>query len=179
MADLSAMVHWKEWEHLAKERYPDIPFPEAYLKLHEDAFSKFPKEFAEVIKPYLPQLIQQLPDMGVAVGTYKNSAPLISASLATKILKKFVSSLPAASRLEGQNVTANSVAGIGTNQYSAQVPISGNGPSSSNLHGVPAVGETPVLRLINGIRVVNHSLLDRVEYYGNWIRAAAITSTLR
>lgn len=179
MADPTAMVQWKELEHLARERYPDLPFPEAYLRLHEDVFIKFPKEFAKVIKPYLLQLIDQLPDMGVAVGTYKNSAPLISASLIAKILEEFVSSLPAAPRLKGQNVTADSVAGIGSSQHSAQVPISGNGPSSANLHGSAAVEETPVLKLINGISVVNHSLLDRVEYYASWIQAAAITNAMQ
>jgi disulfide oxidoreductase YuzD len=57
MADPFAMIQWKELEHLVRERYPDLPFPEAYLRLHEDVLIEFPKEFAEVIKLYLPQLV--------------------------------------------------------------------------------------------------------------------------
>ncbi|RSL68911.1 hypothetical protein CEP54_002527 [Fusarium duplospermum] len=46
---MDGILHHVELRQLAKEWYPELPYEEAYLKLHHDAFVKFPKELAKPV----------------------------------------------------------------------------------------------------------------------------------
>src|SRR5438045_8228255 len=76
MADTS-YADWVELYQLIQERYPDLPLYEAYVNLLYDSFIKLPKEVAETIKPVLPGLLQQSPEIVEAFGTLRGY-PLIA-----------------------------------------------------------------------------------------------------
>ncbi|KAB8253820.1 hypothetical protein BDV32DRAFT_133436 [Aspergillus pseudonomiae] len=68
MAD-AAVTDWTELHQLMVERYPDLPYHEAYVELLRDAFIRFPNEVADIITPALPHLVERFPEAMEAFGT--------------------------------------------------------------------------------------------------------------
>lgn len=68
--DAAVYVDWVELQHLMKERYPDLPFHEAYVDLLHDAFIKLPEDHRKRIASMLPNLVQQSPEIVEAFGNF-------------------------------------------------------------------------------------------------------------
>lgn len=168
--DPAAYADWAELQHLIRERYPDLPLDEAYVNLLHDAFIKLPKECMERIKPMLPHLVQQSPEILESIGIY-GGHPLM----------RFVSKLAGIIR----NARSKSIASntdtrcsVLAEAASNSVPLSAEAVAASarlaadNMKRATDSADR-VVRQVYDIHVIGKSLVDRIDYYGRWMQTVS------
>ncbi|KAF2009913.1 hypothetical protein BU24DRAFT_427945 [Aaosphaeria arxii CBS 175.79] len=168
--DPVAYVEWVELQHLIRERYPDLPLDEAYLNVLHDAFVKLPKDCMERMKPMLPHLVQQSPEILESISIY-GGHPLM----------RFFSQLAGITRnARSKSIASNTDtrSSVLAEAASNSVPVSAEAVSASaklaadNMKGATDSADCAV-RQVCDIHVIGKSLVDRIDYYRRWMQIAS------
>ena len=168
MADMTFM----ELEPLLRERYPDLPLEEAYVKFVNEIFSGFPKEVAEAMK--------QLPEQLQALGTLSGNRWLVFLGQMARISMNIAAG---ASTPRAGNATANASepfdlatilaadtfgrAALDTVSQGAETVATSAQVAVESMERV-ANSADQVVRNVHGIHVIGNSLVDHINYYGRW-----------
>ncbi|RMJ18569.1 hypothetical protein CDV36_001688 [Fusarium kuroshium] len=151
--DVAGILHDMEIRQLAKDWYPELPYEEAYLKLHHDAFVKFPKELA---KP-------------VVAGVREDFATVVDAADAV-YRGRYLEALSIFIRRVQKGCARDSNTG-GSSQHSSQFNTGQPQDTPSAMSGKMGEGATKtVVREYHGIHVIGDSLVDHINYYGRWMQ---------
>ncbi|RSM20339.1 hypothetical protein CDV31_000834 [Fusarium ambrosium] len=151
--DVAGILYDMEIRQLAKDWYPELSYEEAYLKLHHDAFVKFPKELA---KP-------------VVAGVREDFATVVDAADAV-YRGRYLEALSIFIRRVQKGCARDSNTG-GSSQHSSQSNTAQPQDIPSAMTGQMGKDATKgVVREYHGIHVIGDSLVDHINYYGRWMQ---------
>ncbi|RSL89880.1 hypothetical protein CEP51_000993 [Fusarium floridanum] len=154
--DVAGILYDMEIRQLAKDRYPELSDEEAYLKLHHDAFVKFPKELA---KP-------------VVAGVREDFATVVDAADAIR-RREYLEALSIFMRTAQKGHARDSNTG-GSSQHSSQSNAAQPQDIPSAMTGQMGKGAMKgVVREYHGIHVIGDSLVDHINYYGRWMQTVS------
>ena len=168
-------AQWMEMQALVQERYPDMPYEEAYFKFLLDQ-----KEVAEKYLLAILSQLQQAPELVEAYGVYVGSPSLQAWGRVAGLFRRYLQSINTSSAV-GQNITVDNATGttlgatIGQAAASSPIGVMAGGPEATGTNTGNATIEDSgfVAKNVDDIHVIGKSLVDRLDYYRRWAQTVS------